>query len=155
MRFDFERTNDYEYVVQKGDSLYTIAKRYNVTVDELLKVNGLTSALIYPNQVLIIPLNKDGNIYFMEYVVKDSDTLEKIAAKHNVSLNELKNYNNFEKLYLQSDQIINIPVERKVHKVVSTNTIDSILNRYNMTLEELVDLNQDKLLVVGSYLNVK
>ena len=74
MRFDFERANNYEYVVKKGDTLYTIAKMYDVTVDQLLKANGLTSALIYPNQVLIIPLNTNGNIYFVEYVVKDNDS---------------------------------------------------------------------------------
>ena len=86
MRFDFERNNDYEYVVQKGDSLYTIAKKYNVSVDDLLKVNGLSSALIYPNQVLIVPLNTNGNVYFVEYVVKDNDTLNSIADKYNISL---------------------------------------------------------------------
>lgn len=155
MRFDFERANDYEYVVKKGDSLYTIAKKYNVTVDDLLKANGLTSALIYPNQVLIIPLNKDGSLYFIEYVVKENDTLDTIANKYNVSLNEMKDYNNFEKLYLLSDQVINIPIESKTHRVVATDTIDYLLRKYNMTLEELVDLNKDKLLVIGSYLNVK
>ena len=155
MRFDYERNNDYEYVVKKGDSLYTIAKKYNVTVDELLKVNGLTSALIYPNQVLIVPLNNNGNIYFMEYVVKDNDTLDSIAGKYNISLNELKNYNNFDKLYLLSDQVIYIPAERKTHKVVATDTIDYILRKYDMTLEELVELNKHKLLVIDSYLNVK
>ena len=91
MRFDFERANDYEYVVKKGDSLYTIAKKYNVTVDDLLKANGLTSALIYPNQVLIIPLNKDGSLYFIEYVVKENDTLSKIAEVLNVKLSDLVN----------------------------------------------------------------
>lgn len=155
MRFDFERTKDYEYVVKKGDTLYTIAKMYNVTVDQLLKANGLTSALIYPNQVLIIPLNTNGNIYFVEYVVKDNDTLDSIAMKYNISLNELKNYNNFEKLYLVNDQIIKIPVEKKTHKVEVSDTIDFILRKYDMTLEEFVELNKDKLLVIDSYLNVK
>ena len=159
MRFDFERANDYEYVVKKGDSLYTIAQKYNVTVDELLKANGLKSALIYPNQVLIIPMNKDGSLYFVEYVVKENDTLNSIADKYNVSLNEMKNYNNFEKLYLLSDQVITIPLnmpsEKRIHKVVATDTIDYLLRKYNITLEELVYMNQDKILVIGSYLNVK
>ena len=155
MRFDFERDSNYEYVVKKGDSLYTIAKKYDTTVENLLKVNGLSSALIYPNQVLIVPLNTNGNVYFVEYVVKDNDTLDTIAGKYNISLNELKNYNNFEKLYLLSDQVINIPVEKKTHKVVATDTIDYLLRKYDMTLEELVHMNQDKLLIIGSYLNIK
>ena len=62
---------------------------------------------------------------------------------------------NFEKLYLVNDQVIKIPVEKMVHKVVDTDTIDYILRKYSMTLDELVDLNNDKLLVIDSYLNVK
>ena len=129
MRFDYERHNDNEYVVKKGDSLYTIAKKYNVSVDDLLKVNGLTSALIYPNQVLIIPLTNNGNVYFMEYVVKENDSLNLIADKYNVNINELKNYNNFEKLYLATDQVIYIPVKSKTHKVEVDDTIDIIIKK--------------------------
>ena len=155
MRFDFDRANDYNYVVKKGDSLYKIAKEYNVTVDQLLKANGLTSALIYPNQVLVIPLNNNGSIYFVEYVVKENDTLEKIASMYNVTLNDLKNYNNLDKLYLVDDQVLTIPQMSMKHEVVATDSIDYILRKYDMTLQELVDLNQDKLLVIGSYLNVR
>ena len=85
MRFDFEREN-YQYVVKQGDSLYKIAKEYGVTVNDLLNANGLKSALIYPNQVLIVPLNNNGEIYFVEYVVKENDTLEGIAQKYNIFL---------------------------------------------------------------------
>lgn len=155
MRFDFERENDNQYVVKSGDSLYKIAKMYNVSVDDLLQANGLTSALIYPNQVLIIPLNTNGSVYFVEYVVKDNDTLESIADKHNIKVNDLTNYNNLEKLYLVDEQVLTIPVQSNKHKVVATDTIDYILRKYDMTLEELVELNKDKLLIENSYLNVK
>lgn len=155
MRFDFERDVNYNYVVKKGDSLYKIAKEYNVTVDQLLKANGLTNALIYPNQVLVVPLNNNGSIYFVEYVVKENDTLEKIASMYNVTLNDLKNYNNLEKLYLVDDQVLTIPQMSLKHEVLASDTIDYILRKYDMTLQELVDLNQDKLLVIGSYLNVR
>ena len=155
MRFDFDRAEGYNYVVKKGDSLYKIAKEYNVTVDQLLKTNGLTSALIYPNQVLVVPLNNNGSIYFVEYVIKENDTLEKIASMYDVTLNDLKNYNNLDKLYLVDDQVLTIPQMSMRHEVVATDTIDYILRKYDMTLQELVDLNQDKLLVIGSYLNVR
>ncbi len=157
MRFEFDRDPAFQqqYVVKKGDTLYTIAKEYGVTVDELLVVNGLTTAVIYPNQILIIPLNNNGDKYFVEYVVKDNDTLESIANKYNVSVTELMNYNNLDKLYLKSDQVIKIPAKRKTHKVVSTDSIDKILGMYDMTLQELVDLNLDRILVKDSYLYVK
>lgn len=155
MRFDFERETNYNYVVKQGDSLYKIAKEYGVTVNDLLEANGLKNALIYPNQVLIIPLNNNGEIYFVEYVVMENDSLESIASKYNVSLKDLNNYNNLEKLYLSSDQVLTVPTKPKTHKVVATDTIDYILRKYDMTLEELVNLNENKLLVINSYLNVK
>ena len=155
MRFDFERETNYNYVVKQGDSLYKIAKEYGVTVNDLLEANGLKNALIYPNQVLIIPLNNNGEIYFVEYVVMENDSLESIANKYNVSLKDLNNYNNLEKLYLSSDQVLTVPTKPKTHKVVATDTIDYILRKYDMTLEELVNLNENKLLIINSYLNVK
>ncbi|MFN8472925.1 MAG: LysM peptidoglycan-binding domain-containing protein [Anaerolineae bacterium] len=45
------------YCVQYGDTLYSIAKRYNTTVDAIKNVNNLPSDTIYAGQCLIIPLN--------------------------------------------------------------------------------------------------
>lgn len=155
MRFDFERDINNQYIVKKGDSLYKIAKDYNVTVQELIDTNKLTTTLIYPNQVLIIPLKTNGDVYFVEYVVKENDTLQLIADKYNITINDLMNYNSLEKLYLVNDQVLTIPQRTKRHEVVATDTIDYLLRKYNMTLEEFIDLNKEKLLVIGTYLNMK
>lgn len=48
-------TDTFEYVVQAGDSLWLISRKYGTTVDELKRLNGLTSDLIYIDQVLRIP----------------------------------------------------------------------------------------------------
>lgn len=43
------------YTVQKGDSLYTIARKHNIKLDDLLGRNGLTeTSVIYPGQVLVL-----------------------------------------------------------------------------------------------------
>ena len=153
MRFDFERNS--EYVVKKGDSLYNIAKKYGVTVDSLIKANGLDSALIYPNQVLIIPMNNQGDIYFVEYIVREDDSLNSIANKYDVTVDDIANYNDLGKLYLVMDQTLQIPKKYKTHEVMSTDSIEYILKKYNMTLEELVELNKGKLLKVGTTVIVK
>ena len=125
MRFDFERETNYNYVVKQGDSLYKIAKEYGVTVNDLLEANGLKNALIYPNQVLIIPLNNNGEIYFVEYVVMENDSLESIASKYNVSLKDLNNYNNLEKLYLFSYLSRTEPSTRQTSLLFIINTLST------------------------------
>ena len=155
MKFDFDRVKDLEYVVKKGDSLYKIAKEYGVGVNDLLYENGLKNALIYPDQVLIVTLNNNGEILFVEYVVKENDTLESIANKYKISIKDLDNYNNLEKVYLAGEQVLTIPNKLNTHKVVAADTIDYILRKYDMTLDELVKLNENKLLIIDSYLNVK
>ena len=126
-----------------------------MSVNDLLYENGLKNALIYPDQVLIVPLNNNGEILFVEYVVKENDTLESIANKYKISIKDLDNYNNLEKVYLASNQILTVPNKLNTHKVVAMDTIDYILKKYDMTLEELVKFNEDKLLIINSYLNVK
>lgn len=44
------------YVVREGDSLYWIADRYDSSIDELVKLNGLNNTNIHPDQALVVPL---------------------------------------------------------------------------------------------------
>ena len=43
------------YKVKSGDSLYNIAKKYNLSVAELKSYNTLSDDMLYPNQILLIP----------------------------------------------------------------------------------------------------
>ena len=92
------------YTVKKGDSLYSISKKYNTTVDEIKKYNNLTSNLLNIGDRIIIPCNvendyKNLNNNYVDYVVVKGDTLYSIAKKFNTSvdkiieLNDLKNNN--------------------------------------------------------------
>lgn len=49
-----EKDLETTYVVQRGDSLYSIAKKYNMTVDELKRLNNLSSNLLSIGQILIV-----------------------------------------------------------------------------------------------------
>ncbi len=152
-RLDFEGS---EYIVKKGDSLYKIGKEYNIPIEELIKANILTGNTIYPNQVLVIPKKVvTGGVYFEEYVVKPEDTIEKIAYKNDITIDDLANYNDLSKLVLAENQVLKIPGQEKTYVIEEGDTIDSILDKTNMTLEDLVELNINGWLVPGQTIFIK
>ncbi len=72
------------HTVRRGESLYSIASRYNSTVARLKQDNNLSSNLIKPGQKLVVRPGSRGNL--RRYEVKKGDTLGKIATAHSVSL---------------------------------------------------------------------
>lgn len=145
-----------EYVVKKGDYLYKIANLYKVSVDDLIKANNLVSTVIYPNQVLLIPRVVDGGqTYFEQYSTVDNDTISKIAIKLGVPLDLLTKYNDLTKLILVENQIVNIPYMYKHYVVLESDTLDSILEKHNMTLEQLIKANINRWLAPGMEIIVK
>ncbi len=49
------RNNYIEYTVQRGDTLYSIASRYNTSVQIIRELNNLNSDLLQINQILLLP----------------------------------------------------------------------------------------------------
>ncbi len=82
-----ETSKDY-YLVQSGDSLYAIAKKFNTTVDEIKRLNNLTSNTLSIGQKLFIPSNNE------IYTVIKGDSLYAIAKKFNTTVDEIKKLNN-------------------------------------------------------------
>lgn len=88
------------YTVNQGDSLYQIARKYNINPSLLALLNGLNMEdYIYPNQRLIIP--KSGYSF---YITKDGDTLEIVRDKFNKNMNDILKYN--ETIYLLPGQLM-------------------------------------------------
>lgn len=88
------------YTVEKGDSLYGIARRYNINPELLAGLNGLVmDDYIYPNQEILVP--KSGYSY---YITKDGDTIDLVAGLFKISSNELLKRNGV--IYLAEGQIL-------------------------------------------------
>ena len=85
------------YIVNKGDSLYSIAKKYQTTWQELMRMNNLNSTLIRIGKQLIVP----GNSNALNYYVEEGDTLYNISQRFNIDINRLKELNN-----LNTDDVI-------------------------------------------------
>lgn len=88
------------YKVQKGDNVYSISKRYNVSPDIILMLNGLSkSDYIYPDQELLVPQSG-----ISVYVTQDGDTYNDIAMKMGINPNTLNNEN--KRIYVLPDQLV-------------------------------------------------
>lgn len=146
------------YTVKSGDSLWSISRKFGVSVDDLKKVNNLSSNLLSIGQNLIIP-GKKNNTSSNEYVVKKGDTLYGIANKYNVSVDNLKSYNNLSTDSLSIGQIIKIPdnkVNSNEYVVKSGDSLYSISRKYGVSVDELMSVNNLKstVLSVGQVLKI-
>lgn len=103
-------TDTNTYTVKSGDSLWRIANRYNTTVDELKRLNNLTSNTLSIGQILKIP-NIIGNLPNFTYTVKSGDSLWSIANRYNTSVSAIKQLNNLNNNLLFIGQILKIPNE--------------------------------------------
>jgi membrane-bound lytic murein transglycosylase D len=82
-------TSVQRHTVNRGDSAYEIAQRYDVDLDALLAANGLTPrSSIYPGDELLIP-GGGASSDTLGYTVRRGDTLGAIATRHGVSLSRL------------------------------------------------------------------
>lgn len=145
--------NNTIYIVQRGDTLYSIAKRFNTTVQNIVNNNGISNPnLIYPGQSLIIA-KSTANIQtkYMSYRIKRGDTLWGIANKYNTTVNELAYINgirNVNRIYI--NQVIRIPVNISIgeydcghciYTVRRGDTLSTIANRFGKTVKEIAELN--------------
>ena len=147
------------YIVKKGDTLYSIAQRYNITVDELKKQNQLSTNQLTIGQSLILPSTS-----FVTYTVQKGDTLYKIASQYNTTVDILKKINNLssnilsigQKIKLPSTEIINIPASLETYTVKSGDTLYSIAKKFDTTVDKIKSqnsLNADAL-TVGQMLKI-
>lgn len=152
------------YVVQKGDTLYSIANKLGTTVSELKKENNLTSNTLQIGEVLRIPTKE---IYEEEeniYIVKKGDSLYSIANKYNTTVEELKRINNLTSNILSIGQVLKLPSDKanNVEKEENTtsytvqkgDSLYSIARKYDTTIDRIKDLNNltTNLLSIGQVL---
>ena len=129
---------DNYYTVIKGDSLWSIAKKYGTTVDKIKKDNNLSSNNLSIGQKLII--NKEEKPISDGYVVKAGDTLYSIANKYNTSVDKIKDLNNLSSNILQIGQVLKVPSSNK-YIVKAGDTLYSIAKKYNTSVDAIKSKN--------------
>lgn len=110
------------YIVKSGDTLYSIASNYGMSVDELMSLNNLSSINLKVGQVLKVKENYYSNIpmgskcygtgyqepNYLTYIVKSGDNLYTIARKYSTSVDNLMKLNNLDSTNLVVGQILKI-----------------------------------------------
>lgn len=139
------------YIVKKGDSLWSIASKNNTTVDNIKKLNNLSSNNLSVGQVLKLSYDakkediKESNIY----TVKKGDSLWLIANKYGTTVDELKSENNLKSNTLSIGQTLIIPEKKentnKISYVVKKgDSLWLIANKYDTTVEKIKSTNNLK-----------
>lgn len=97
-----KQSNRYkEHVVQPGETLWSIAQKYGITVQMLASMNQIKGNKIMQNQRLKI--TNEGN---KKYIVQSGDTLMAISRKTNASVEELKQWNRLKSDIIVPQQIL-------------------------------------------------
>ena len=154
------------YIVKSGDTLYGIANKYGVTVDQIKKSNNLSSNTLRIGQVLTIPTETENKEDYIIYTVKSGDTLYGIAKSYNITPNELINYNNLNSSVLSIGQNLKIPfkdikeeqenIEYIIYTVKPGDSLYSIARTYGISVNNIMSLNNlnSSLLSIGQTLKI-
>ena len=134
-----------EYIVKRGDTLYSISKRYNISVDEIKRINNLKTNDISVGQILKLKEKSNNPLY----IVQRGDTLYSIARNNNISVNEIIKANNLTSPNLFIGQELYIPAiedeivedEFDIYTVKKGDSLWKISQEYNITVPKLIDLN--------------
>ncbi|QTL99511.1 LysM peptidoglycan-binding domain-containing protein [Iocasia frigidifontis] len=160
-------SNDIYYTVKQGDLLYKIAQRYNISVNELIRANNISSPYyIYIGQSLIIPgkqekpaeNNTDYNYSY--YTIKQGDILWNIAQKYSTTVQRLVELNNIKDAYdLYIGRRLIVPVVNTTpeqedsdnqnnnrspytfYRIKSGDQIQKIASYFGLTTSNLINYN--------------
>ena len=156
---------DTTYIIKKGDNPTTIAKKFNVTVQDILSINKLTPRKLIPGTGIIIPstdirhknlvLKSDatrasdikctGNIPddAIQHKVKKGDTLSSLSRKYSVPLHALQEMNNLTSTKLVIGQTLFITkAPQRTYTVKKGDSLWKIARKLHRNVDELSDLNE-------------
>lgn len=150
-----------DYTVQKGDTYYSISKKYNISLQELYSANGINeNDVLKVGQVLKIPVkvststsSSSTSPKLENYEVVPGDTLYSISKKYSTTVDNLRSLNGLtESSVLKVGQVLKVPssgntTNTSSNTTTSTNSgtiIKENTNVGNSTLEDVRTYNTNK-----------
>lgn len=156
---DMVLPNYVNYIVKRGDTLYSIARDNNISIDTLIKDNALPGNVLQVGQTIKIRIPSTNTtieecigleyippvsaIPTFNYVVKSGDSLYAIASRYNTSVSEIKKINNLTSNNLQLGQVLKIPQTNggstgsQTYTVKSGDNLYAIARKFNTTVDSI------------------
>ncbi|MFO7698580.1 MAG: LysM peptidoglycan-binding domain-containing protein [Anaerolineae bacterium] len=134
------------HTVRAGETLYSLARHYGISVEAIQKVNGLSGTAIRTGMVLVIP----GTEARRTHVVQTGETLYGIAARYGLSLDELMRANALAGTQIRNGQVLDIPdtgttvttaPAGRTHTVRAGDTLYALAQQYGTTVEAIQQAN--------------
>ncbi len=158
----------WDYEIKSGDTIWSIAEKYNAAINAILEINGLTAeSIIKPGQKLKLPLldfktravisddnsikNQENNLEDenrnenkpFDYEVEIGDTISNIAERYNLKINTILWANNLttKSIIVPGQKLILLPVDGVLHKIKKGETIGQIALLYKADPQKTLDYN--------------
>lgn len=154
---DFDVPLSSTYVVQSGDSLYSIAKKFGTTADKIKQLNNLNNNILSVGQEIVIPSVALSEVTI--YKVQSGDNLYDLAKKFGTSVSELKDLNNLKSDSLSINQELKVPavnIGETTYTVKSGDSLYSIAKKFNTSVDSLKKKNGlgSTMLSIGQVLKI-
>ena len=129
------------YEVKQNETLESIANDLNITIEQLIKLNGNLDNL-KQGQLIVIPTK----VNYSTYLAKKGDTLYSISKKYNIDIKSLELINGFkEDEYLYVEQEVLIP-NNKIYVTKENDNLIEIIEKLNISFDKLTSLNDTLIL---------
>jgi LysM repeat protein len=156
----------YLHLVEQGQTLYSIAKAYNVDVESIRQYNNIQGDKVITGQKIKIPKTvetgsatnpnaasmsgadgqQDKSKNYFEYQARSKESLFLIALQYRVSIDDIYALNPGIEDQVKSEQIIKIPTNKNnanyiTHRVKSSLTINRLAKDYKITVDQIREIN--------------
>lgn len=141
------------YTIRAGDTLFSLAQRYNTTVDAIIRANpGIDPSNLRIGQVICIPSSTPGPVPCPGgtlYTIRAGDTLFALAQRYNTTVDAIHRANpGIDPNNLRVGQIICIPGTGPVpcpggtlYTIRAGDTLFSLAQRFNVTVDAIIQAN--------------
>ncbi|GAA3017869.1 LysM peptidoglycan-binding domain-containing protein [Tetragenococcus solitarius] len=141
------------YTVRSGDSVWLIANKHGITMNQLRSWNNIKNDFVYPGQKLTV--KKGGNTNSTSnsnssssakgsYTVKSGDSVWLIANKHGITMNQLRSWNNIKNDFVYPDQKLTVKKGSSSNSSSNSNSSSSAKGSYTVKSGDSVWLIANK-----------